>query len=459
VYLRVARIARAPDGRVALDGEGEVVEWAVEMVRLPARDMLDAKLERGEVDNALIGELARRLVGFHAAARTGPGVDEHASLEAVARNVRESLAELEADVESGARVASRRLADHLSKAAEGFLDRSRALFARRVAEGRARDGHGDLHAGNVCVTAAGIVAYDCIEFSDRFRCSDVACDLAFLAMDLDARGFRGFSGVLVHAYGELAGDAELSRVIDFYKAYRALVRGKLAALSARQAASTGPRAESRAASMRYLQLAASYALPPLLVLTCGLPASGKSWIAEHVARPFEAVSIGSDVRRKRLAQVRLDEHRGEGYGAGLYAPELKERAYASLLESARDALRRGRTVVVDATFPDARRRAPFRELARSLGVALVVVHVRADEEEIRRRMQARARDPGQPSDATWEVYLRAKPAFEPPAELARDELVEHVSGGSSGEEAAAEVIERALEQAARGAAASPKFPA
>lgn len=464
VYLRVAPIARAEDGRIALDGAGETVEWAVEMVRLPAREMLDAKLARGEVDNELLREIARTISAFHAAAATGRGVDEHGRPEAVAGNARENLAELARRVDGGSRAPGWRepgegglralpaaVHAHLERWTERFLGDHAALLARRVAEGRIRDGHGDLHAGNVCVLGSRIVAYDCIEFSARFRCADVACDLAFLAMDLDRHGFRGASLVLVREYAELAHDPELPALVPFYKAYRALIRAKVAALRAGDLRHAQCRREAdRAEARRFAQLAASYALPGGLILTCGLPASGKSTVAEAIAAPLGAVLLHSDVRRKVLAQVPLHEHRREGYGSGLYAPELKQRTYDSLLASAREALLHGRNAVVDATFPDAARRAPFRELARELGRPFALVHATADEGEIRRRFEARERDPEQASDADWGVYLRARDAFEAPTELGRDELVAHASGAQPLEDATDGVLERFVAQAGPG---------
>ena len=450
VYLRAAPIARASDGRIALDGEGEVVEWAVEMVRLPAREMLDARLARGEVDNELLREIARTLAAFHASAATGPGVDEHGAPEAVARNARENLRELAANVGRGARVLPPAVHARLEAWTEDQLREHAALLARRAAGGRVRDGHGDLHAGNVCVLDGRVVAYDCIEFSARFRCADVACDLAFLAMDLDRHGFRGSSGVLVREYAELARDPELPLLVPFYKAYRALIRAKVAALRAGDPAHPEPRRDAdRAEARRVAQLAASYALPAGLILTCGLPASGKSTVAEAIAGPLGAVLLHSDVRRKVLARVPLHEHRREGYGSGLYAPELKQRTYDSLLESAREALLHGRTVVVDATFPEPSRRAPFRELARELGRPFALVHVTAAEGEIRRRLEARAQDPEQASDADWGVYLRARDAFRPPVELAPEERVDHASGEQPLEDAGAAALERFAAQAGR----------
>ena len=455
VYLGVAPIAVAEGGGL-LVGLEPAVEVGVLMRRLPAERMLAALLERGEVDNATIAALVDVLVRFHAAAATGKGVDEHGSPQAVQRNVLENFEQTRpftaaqgAEASSGLRVFPAGLHTFLEQRSREFLEHHRPLLEQRVAAGRIRDGHGDLHAENVCFLkerGGRVVAYDCIEFAPRLRCGDVACDLAFLAMDLDARGFRGFSAFLSRSYAERSRDAGIDELLSFYKGYRALVRAKVAGLRALGARGEA-RATARLEALRYLGLAASYELAPALILTCGLPASGKTWAARAVARPFEAPVFSSDVRRKLLHGVPLTEHRGQALGQGLYAPQATQRTYVSLLEEAAKALEQGRTVVVDATFPTRALRAPFVELAHRRDVPLLVVWPEADEATARARLAERARDPDAISDADLAVWLRARERFESPdpsqgGELASQEILRHASGALAPEELAALAVER-----------------
>jgi hypothetical protein len=420
VYLGVVPIVRTANG-LAIGGDGEPVEAAVEMVRLPAARMLDRLLEAGEIDTARIQELAELLARFHANAETGPGVDEWGAPDAVARNARENFEET-ARFTAEARTISPVLHAYLAERSEGFLVRERALLERRVRERRIRDGHGDLHSGNICVLDDRIVAYDCIEFAARFRCSDVACDLAFLTMDLDYRRFRGFSAHLARRYAELAGDEELALLLPFYKGYRAIVRAKVASIGAADAELPEPeREERRRDAMRYWHLAASYELPPPLILTCGLPASGKSTAAAQLAAPFEALTLRSDLRRKRLAGVAATYRGHDARDEGLYSPDMTERTYSSLLEDARAGLAEGRAVVVDATFSTASSRQPFRALAANAGAPFLLVELTAPEEEIVRRLERRAREGRDPSDADLDVYRLVRDRFEPPDELAATE--------------------------------------
>jgi uncharacterized protein len=442
-YLGVVPIARAPDGALVAGGRGEVVEHAVEMERLPAERMLEALLERGEVDNGMMTALAERLAAFHADAATGPGVDEHGTPEAIERLVLENLEETRrfAGDTIGAEVHA--LLERRSRAA---LEARRGLFARRVQAGRVRDGHGDLHASNVCFAPpekGGLVIYDCIEFSARFRCGDVASDLAFLAMDLDHRGFGAFGDYLARRYAEIAADAELGDLVGFYKGYRALVRAKVASLaSVGEGLDAAQRARARREASGYAQLAAAYELPPAMILMCGLPASGKTWGARHVAPYLDPVVLSSDVHRKRVAGIPLGKRHEGAYEDGLYAPEMKRRTYASLLEHALAALREGRTAVVDATFSTRAFRAPFLAAAAREGFPLLLVHVHAPEDVIRARMERRARDPHEPSDATFAVYLAARGRFEPPDEVGAERVVCFEAVDAPPEELGARVAER-----------------
>lgn len=453
VYVGVVPITRERDGSLRIDGSGEVVEYAVEMRRLPAGRMLDRLLEAGEIDNQQMDELAQLLAGFHEAAATGGGVDEYGTWDAVAFNVHENFDETAPFVgpagegaPAGPRTLSPMLHRFLSDAADRFLDRERALIDKRVRERRIRDGHGDLHAGNVCLADSGIIVYDCIEFAPRLRCGDVACDLAFLAMDLDYRGFRGFSRYFVKRYGEHAGDAELGSLITFYKGYRAIVRAKVASIAA---ADLGLGAEDRERrrldAFRYFHLAASYELPAVLIVTCGLPASGKSTAAKHLAAPFEAVTLRSDARRKLLAGLPPTRRAGADYGSGIYTPQITELTYESLLAGARAALLDRRSVVVDASFARQAQRAPFAELARELTTPFVLVETTAPEATIRARMRARDRDPSSVSDADLTVYRLMQQAYEPPRELPAAQVLT-AGEGEPGEETTARALDRIIEQ-------------
>jgi uncharacterized protein len=462
-YLGVVPIGREAGGAIGVGAPEPAIEYAVEMERLPAEGMLDRRLERGEIDGALVERLVETLAGFHARAERGAAVDAFATAEAIGRRVTRNLDEAEAagrrlDELTGAATPTvpPLVIDALRLAFVHFVDAQGGLFARRIAERRICEGHGDLHAGNVCLlpgapgAAPRVVAFDCIEFSRELRCVDVAADLAFLLMDLDRLGFPAFGADVARRYAERTRDPDLATLLPFHEAHLAAVRAKVAALRGAGSSDPAVREAGRAESRRYLALAARRLLPPALVATCGLPGSGKSTIARTVAAALHLSHVRSDFERKLLCGLAPAAPTPPGRLAQVYSPETTERTYARLHELARDALARGRGALLDATFARAADRAAAAGLARSLStpsrpVPFVVVHCRIDDDEARRRLAGRVTGPDQFSDADFAIYERARPAFEPPAEIPPRARVD-VDPATPVEETTLAVVELALTQ-------------
>lgn len=416
VYRGVVAIRRR-DGGLHVGGEGELVDWAVEMERLPSARMLDALLDRGHIDNEMLRSLAARLVAFHQGAHRGPEIDAFATPAAVRALLEENFAETDTLTGDAApHAVTSDVHDLVEAWALHFLREHEELLGARVRDGSVCEGHGDLHAGNICFRDArdgGLAIYDRIEFGPRFRCGDVGSDLAFLLMDLDRRGYRGFSDFLLREYVTRSGDVGLVDVIDLYKVYRAWVRGKVGALRAAQARGEA-QARARADAMAYFNLAAGYAVPPSLVLLCGLPACGKSTVAAHLAAALDCVVLNSDHVRKRLAGVPAGETRRAAPGEGIYGAETTEATYRTLLADARDVIGRGRTAIVDAGFRRIDQRIPFLEMAAAWKAPCLIVHVAPDLDVVRARLAHRLAVGGSESDADVAVLEREVDAFEVP---------------------------------------------
>jgi predicted kinase len=277
----------------------------------------------------------------------------------------------------------------------------------------------------------------------------VASDLAFLAMDLDHRGYPRTSRDIVTRYAQISDDSDLEQLIEFYKSYRAVVRAKVASITASEPEVSEARStEQRAESRRYLHLAASYDLPPVLIMTCGLPGAGKTWAGRQLAGPLRAGMHRSDVVRKQIAGHPSTESDPSGaYGTGLYSQEMTERTYRRLLELAVHGLANDQSVIVDATFSKRALREPFLSAFEGPGRRVCLLHVTASEDTIRERLAHRAKRAGGASDADFHVYLRAREEFEPPTEVDPEWRIEWVSGRGSPEDLTATVIERLINSA------------
>jgi len=208
---------------IKIKGQGQTVEYAVKMKRIPQETMMSKLLDQNRVDGKLIDQMAKIIADFHSKAETDKRISEFGSMGTIETNWKENFEQTQEFV--GKTIAEKDLRSIRGRI-EDFMKRNVPLFEKRTAEGRVRDCHGDMHSGNIFV-ADRIYIFDAIEFNERFRYSDVASDVAFLAMDLDFRGRTGLSDSFVERYVEYSGDEELPKLLPFYKCYRAYVRGKV----------------------------------------------------------------------------------------------------------------------------------------------------------------------------------------------------------------------------------------
>ena len=422
VYLGVVPVVKTKEG-FRFEGEGEVVEWAVKMRRLPEEGMMGRLIKEGRLTPEHLELLVRKLVPFYKEAETGPEVNRYGSLEVVRFNVEENFEQTRNFV---GKALSEPRYNHIVSWSRRFMEENQALFSARLKGGFIRDGHGDLYSANICYEdRREVYVFDCIEFNDRFRCGDVAQDLAFLAMDLDFHALMEFSRFFIDRYAELSGDRGVYELLDFYKGYRAYVRGKIGCFTwASEGVPQDERESALSAARRYFDLAYRYAGGrPFLVVVFGLSGTGKTVLSRTLSAELLAESYHSDVVRKELAGLAPSDHRYEPFEKGLYAPEMTERTYEELQRRAELALLSGRDVVLDATYRKRVHREALLRLARKLGVSILFVLCEAPEEVVRERLERRRRQAEEPSDGRWEIYLAQKSRFEPPEEIPAENLL------------------------------------
>ncbi len=226
VYLAVVPITESCQLSAVsyqFEGEGKAIEYAVKMKQLPQERMMDVLLLNGQVTKEMIAKVAEKLVRFHQKAETNPEIAAFGKLDTIRRNCDENFSQTEKYI--GLSISSTKY-EQIKSYTNNFISSNAGLFDKRVSKGKIRDCHGDLHAAHICFTD-DICIYDCIEFNDRFRYCDVASEVAFLAMDLDRYQRADLSKHLVNTYVELSHDEDLLRLLNFYKCYRAYVRGKV----------------------------------------------------------------------------------------------------------------------------------------------------------------------------------------------------------------------------------------
>lgn len=421
VYLGVVPI-REEGGVITVNGKrGRIVEYAVQMKRVPEERMMHNLLDRGAVNARMIDAVAEKLASFHGSAPTSPAIARYGD-RAVRYNCAENVRQWQQYI---GRTITKEQDTILRAYFEAFYARKAGLMRSRVEDLRVKHCHSDLRSDAVyfsCdeATTDCICILDCVEFNRRLMYSDVARDIGFLAMDLEYRGHRELADAFVAKYESLAADPGLREVLPYYSCYNACVRSKVESILIDLP--EVPEKEKRAAAQRarrYFALAVDYAriLPPaFLVITCGLSASGKSTVAKQIASALSAEVVSSDVTRKQLTGVRPGSRATAAYRAGIYSAQVTQDTYSALIDIARGRLTEGRSVILDATFLRRDDRRAARRLAKECGAQFACLVVAASEAATRARMQVREREGGV-SDARWTTYLQQKRRFQRPTEI------------------------------------------
>jgi aminoglycoside phosphotransferase family enzyme/predicted kinase len=389
IYRRVVPITRADDGRLALDGEGTPVEWAVEMRRFDENATLDHLAGAGRIDTALADALGRAVAAAHAQA---PAVESEPWIKAIADYVEEHREAFGArpDLFPSGEV------EDLARAGRAAYARIQPLLVERGRRGLIRRIHGDLHLGNIVLLDGRPVLFDAIEFSPIIASGDVLYDLAFLLMDLTERGLEGAANIVLNRYlveTRRAEDLDALGTLPFHLSMRAAIRAKVTAARLSQAKDEEKPAIASIAR-KYFVFARRFIAPapPMLVAVGGLSGSGKSLLARSLAPRVPpapgAVVLRSDIERKTL----FGRDENDKLPAEAYSPAVTARVYAVIADKARRAVAAGHSAIVDAVFARPQERVVMARSAQALGVPFHGLFLDADLATRLARVGARSRD-------------------------------------------------------------------
>lgn len=402
LYLDVCDIT-LEDGEARIGGVGAIVERAVRMLQFERADELDRLLATGRIEPAALEEFGRSLADIHARLPVAPPDSHWGRPDRVQSIVLDNLEQCQ---RASTMLDSASRLDALRRAVSDCLGQLAPWLEQRRAAGHVRECHGDLHARNVVFRDGRLLAFDCLEFSDAFRWIDVAEEVAFLVADVEARGCRDHAHGFLSGWLAGSGDFAACRVQKLYRAHRALVRAKVAALG-----QAGREFES------YLSVAEEALSPgkPFLALLSGYSGSGKTWLAKRLAPRLRAIHLRSDVERKRLVGLPETARTASPIRQGLYAPEMSVRLYEHLADCAADIASGGYPVIVDAAFGRREERARFRELGDRLRVPLRLLHCRASPDILRERILQRHAIGSDASEADLDVLHWQQQCHEPVA--------------------------------------------
>ena len=399
LYQGACPIRRAVDGGLRLGGDGEVVDWVVDMRRFDEDTLLDRVAQRGGLDRHLMEDLAAAVADLHAKAEPR---HDFGGREGIAGTMEGNAAALRQVAEG---ILGEEEVERVILETQEAFGRYETVLAARRDGGLVRRCHGDLHLRNIFLAEGRPTLFDAIEFSDLIAVIDVFYDLAFLLMDLDRRGLRPLANLVLNRYLDITGDTGGLRPLPLFLAMRATIRAFVSAGGAKAIGDGAEEATLVEDARTYLSMATEYLRVPTprLIAIGGLSGTGKSRLARVLA-PELGTAPGariarSDALRKRLAGVDPMTRLGpDGYSV-----EMTERTYARVLDEARDALQAGQAVIADAVFARPEQRSAIEAIAREAGVPFLGLWLEAPVKAMADRVTRRQRNV---SDATVDVVRK-----------------------------------------------------
>lgn len=410
LYLEVLPITgtiQAPQ----LNGDGPVLDYALKMRQFPQNQLLSEMQKNSELNAGHIDALAQQISQFHLQAPQVSASHPLTEPQAIMAPVRQNFEQIRAMLNDSNDLQQ---LDALEAWAEDSFARLLPLLEQRSHNGSIRECHGDIHLGNATVLDGQVTLFDCIEFNEPFRLIDVVSDAAFLAMDLEDRGLHSLANRFINAWLEQTNQYQALPLLNFYKAYRAMVRGKVNLFRLGQEQDPTEQAAILQQYRSYANLAESYCAIParFLAITHGTSASGKSTVAMQLVESLGAVRIRSDYERKRLFGEQ-DAAQGNAVGEGIYNASASAATYQHIHELAKLALQSGYAVVLDATYLRADSRQQAGDVAQACGVPFLILDCHAPEAVVQKWLNERRQAGQDPSDATAEVIAAQQANREP----------------------------------------------
>jgi uncharacterized protein len=387
LYLGVEPITQSGD-TFQIGGAGEVIEPAVKMQQFPQSALLSEMFDRGELTEELMIKLAKELAIFHAKSESNDHIRTYGTVEAIRQAYDENYAQSVGYID---RAQTQAQWDATKAYSDRFFTENAVIFEDRVKAGKIRECHGDIHLRNIAYWNGEMLLFDCIEFNEPFRFVDTMYDVAFVCMDLDARGRSDYANLLLNTYLEQTGDYEGVQVLPLYLSRQAYVRAKVTSFLLDDPGIPADVKESSAKTAAdYYRLAYDYtqSTQGKLVVMAGLSGSGKSTTAKTIARAHQAIHLRSDAVRKQIAGIPVEQKGTDE----IYSADMTKQTYDRLLNLGLLLAGQGHTVILDAKYDRLVLREPVINQAKAAGIALTIVHCEAPIEVLKSRVAARTGD-------------------------------------------------------------------
>ncbi len=401
IYRDVVPITGTPS-QPRIGGAGQVIEYAVRMNQFEPDALLSNHLDLLTAER--IDQLAQIVADFHGRIAVADLNQSFGTVQTIFAPMAENFVQIRALIDLSD--ADQQQLNQLESWTKGELESLSNLLTTRRAQGHIRECHGDMHLGNIALVDGEILIFDGIEFAPNLRWIDTISEIAFLIMDLQEKKQSNLAQRFLNSYLAITGDYEGLSVLPFYQAYRAMVRAKVDVIRLQQPDLSPNEQDSVRADYRaYLAQAEGYTceVEPALIITHGLSGSGKSTAIMALLNELSAIQIRSDIERKRLASLAASANSGSALCQGIYHPQATENTYSHLKQLAEIIIKAGYVAIVDATFLKHSHRLSFHELAQELGVPFLILDFEVPEDMLRKRINQRLAEGGDPSEANQDV--------------------------------------------------------
>ena len=418
IYIDIVPIT-IKDNNLQIDGDGKVVEYALKMKEFSQKDIMANLLKQEKIDEYIIDIICNILTDFYKRSEHSKEINKFGLVENVKKNTDENFQQTESVIDV---TIKRNLFDFIKSNTNNFLKRKEDLFNERIENDHICDCHGDLHSGNIVVSRKNVCIFDCIEFNKRFRFSDITSDIAFFAMDLDYQGYPYLSSYFIKKYIEESNDLINSSLLNFYKCYRAYVRGKVIGFRLDDKnIDNNEITQIKSSAKKYFELSFYYSklfsrslkkIKPLLFITSGLTGTGKTTVANKISVDYDAHLVSTDSVRKDIEGINKFERHHDAYNTGLYSPEKMLFTYNKIFEKADKILKNGENVILDATFKNKDLRDRAKNIAFKNNSYFLIINCTCPEDKVKLYLEKRVKKKSI-SDGRWEIYLKQKDSFEP----------------------------------------------
>ena len=413
LYLSVLPIIET-DGKYHFDqtataiSTASPVEYAIAMPEFSQDDLLIEMFTSGRLTVEHVKQIGEQLAAFHQRAETNAHINSFGTMEAVRAVANDNYVSTEKYI--GIAQTEPQFAQTRAYT-EQFFAENAALFSDRIAKGKVRECHGDMHLKNICLYQDKIQIFDCIEFNEPFRNSDVLYDAAFLLMDLQFRGRSDLANIFLNTYLENTGDYEGCVLLPLHCSMRAYIRAKVTSFLLDDSnIPADVKAIAQAEAAAYYKLAWEYTQPKQgkLILMSGVSGSGKSTTAKAIASRQDGIYLRSDAIRKQLAGIDLMQRGGDD----IYMPEMTVKTYTRLAELGSLLASKGFTVILDAKYDRVSLRSQAIAAAQAENIPVEIIYCHAPIEVLQQRLRDRAIANNDIADANVDLLTSQQAAFE-----------------------------------------------